>query len=151
MEKSPDPLTTEELTDVAPMLPPMELTEEVKRTSENEKLHLNALVGLAPFLDDEYLDEIASRVDEANVKDLVGLAPFLSDEAMTNISKKITSSNIKDLVALAPFMPEEALDDAVMRIEDSSLNGVTALAPFLSKKHWTVLLIRHWKKEMCRI
>ncbi len=134
LEKSPEPLTAEELTDVAPMLPPMELTEEVKRTSENEKLNIKALVGLAPFLDDEYLDEIASRVDEANVRDLVALAPFLSDETMTNISKKITSSNVKDLVALAPFMPDEALDDVVSRIEDDSFEGVTALAPFLSKE-----------------
>lgn len=45
LEKSPEPLTAEELTDVAPMLPPMELTEEVKRTSENEKLNIKALVG----------------------------------------------------------------------------------------------------------
>ena len=134
LEKSQEPLTAEELTDVAPMLPPMELTEEVKRTSENEKLNICALVGLAPFLDDEYLDEIASRVDEANVRDLVALAPFLSDETMTNISKKITSSNVKDLVALAPFMPKEALDDVVSRIEDDSFEGVTALAPFLSKE-----------------
>ncbi len=133
LEKSPEPLTAEELTDVAPMLPPMELTEEVKRTSENEKMSLRALVGLAPFLDDEYLDEIASRIDEANIKDLVPLAPYLSDETMTNISKKITSSNIKDLVALAPFMSEEALDDVVSRIEDDNFEGVTALAPFLSK------------------
>ena len=134
LEKSPEPLTAEELTDVAPMLPPMELTEEVKRTSENEKMNLRALVGLAPFLDDEYLDEIVSRVDDANAKDLVPLAPFLSDETLTNISKKITSSNVKDLVALAPFMPDEALDDVVSRIEDDSFEGVTALAPFLSKE-----------------
>ena len=134
LEKSSEPLTAEELTDVAPMLPPMELTEEVKKTSEKEKLNIKALVGLAPYLDEEYLDEIASRVDEADIKDLVPLAPYLSDETMTNISKKITSSNIKDLLALAPFMSEEALDDVVSRIEGDNFEGVTALAPFLSKE-----------------
>ena len=135
LEKSPEPLTAEELSDVAPMLPPMELAEEVKRTSEKDQLNLKALVGLAPFLDDEYLDEIVSKFDEANVKDLVPLAPFLSDETLTNISKKITSSNIKDLVALAPFMSEDALDEVVSRIEDdNSFEGVAALAPFLSEE-----------------
>lgn len=134
LEKSPEPLTAEELTDVAPMLPPMELTKEVKKTSEKEKLNIKALVGLAPYLDEEYLDEIASRVDEADIKDLVPLAPYLSDETMTNISKRITSSNIKDLVALAPFMSEEALDDVVSRIDGDNFEGVTALAPFLSKE-----------------
>ena len=134
LEKSSEPLTSEELTDVAPMLPPMELTEEVRKTSENDQLNIKALVGLAPFLDNEYLDEIASRVDEANLKDLVALAPFLSEEALTNISKKITSSNVRDLVALAPFMSEEALDDVASRIEGDSFDGIKALAPFLSKK-----------------
>lgn len=134
LEKSPEPLTAEELTDVAPMLPPMELTEEVKKTSEKEKLNIKALVGLAPYLDEEYLDEIASRVDEADIKDLVPLAPYLSDETMANISKKITSSNIKDLVALAPYMPDEALNDVVTRMEYDNFDGVTALAPFLSKE-----------------
>lgn len=134
LEKSPEPLTVDELTDVAPMLPPMELTEEVRKTSEKEQFSLKAIVGLAPYLDDEYLDEVASRVDDANIKDLVSLAPFLSDETMTNISKKIAPSNIKDLVALAPFMPEEALDEVVLRVEDDSFDGVTALAPFLSEE-----------------
>lgn len=134
LEKSPEPLTAEELSDVAPMLPPMDLTQEVKRTSQKEKLNFKAIVWLAPYLDDEYLDEIVSKVDEANVKDLVPLAPFLSDETLINISKKITSLNLKDLVALAPFMPGEALDEIVSGIEYDSFEGVTALAPFLSEK-----------------
>lgn len=146
LERSPEPLTAEELTDVAPMLPPMELTEEVKKTSEKEKLNIKALVGLAPYLDEDYLDEIASRVDEADIKDLVPLAPYLSDDTMANISKKITSSNIKDLVALAPFMSEEALDDVVSRIEGDNFEGVTALAPFLSKESFNSIVDKALEK-----
>lgn len=132
LDENAEPLSSKELTEVAAILPPQELKKEIKKTTENEALNIKAIVELAPFLDDEILDDIVSKVDTANVRDLVELAPFLSDETIAKVSKKVGSANIKDLVALAPFMPDEALDDVVSRIDGSNLEGVTALAPFLS-------------------
>ena len=141
LERSPEPLTAEELTDVAPMLPPMELTEEVKKTSEKEKLNIKALVGLAPYLDEDYLDEIASRVDEADIKDLVPLAPYLSDDTMANISKKITSSNImlqgNDLVFIdfglgrySDLIEDKAVDLLVLKKSLQSIDYEKAVSYF---------------------
>lgn len=132
LDNKDESLTAEELKEVAPMLPPDEVKEKVKKISDEGTLNLHALVEFAPFLDDDYLDEIADRVGTAQIKDLVALAPFLSDETITKISRKVESANLKDLVALAPFMPDEALDDVVSRIEAEDLGSVTALAPFLS-------------------
>ncbi|MBE5856951.1 MAG: helix-turn-helix domain-containing protein [Lachnospiraceae bacterium] len=132
LDGSSEPLSSKELTEVAAILPPQELKKEMEKTSEKEVLNIKAIVELAPFLDDEILDDIVSKVDTANVRDLVELAPFLSDETIAKVSRKVGSANIKDLVALAPFMPDEALDDVASRIDGSNLEGVTALAPFLS-------------------
>lgn len=132
LDDSPEALSSKELTDVAAILPPEELKKEMKKTSEQEPLNIKAIVGLAPFLDDEILDEIVSKVDTANVRDLIPLAPFLSDNTITEISKKIGPSKISDFVALAPFMTDEALDDIVSRIDGDDLDGINALAPFLS-------------------
>lgn len=132
LDENAEPLSSKELTEVAAILQPQELKKEIKKTSEKEALNIKAIVELAPFLDDEILDDIVSKVDTANVRDLVELAPFLSDETIAKVSRKVGSANIKDLVALAPFMPDEALDDVVSRIDGSNLEGVTALAPFLS-------------------
>lgn len=134
IENSEESLTAEELTEVAPMLQPMELKKKVKKISEEGTLNLHALVGFAPFLDDEYLDEIAAGIDTAQIKDLVALAPFLSSDTLIGISKKIDSSNINDLVSLAPFMPKEALDDVISRMDADDFDNITSLAPFLSKE-----------------
>ena len=134
LDNDSEPLSSKELTDVAPILPPKEISKEIKKTSENEKLNINEIVRLAPFLDDEILDEIIGKVDTANIRELVPLAPFLSDKVLIDISYKIDGSNIKDLVALAPFMPEEALDNVVSSLNADNLDGVHALAPFLSNE-----------------
>ena len=132
LDNKDESLTAEELKEVAPMLPPDEVKEKVKKISDEGTLNLHSLVAFAPFLDDDYLDEIADRVGTAQIKDLVALAPFLSDETITKISRKVESANIKDLVALAPFMSDEALDEVITRMDAKDFEGVTALAPFLS-------------------
>lgn len=132
LDDSPEPIPSKDLTEVAALLPPQNLKSEIKKTAEKEVLDINAIVGLAPFLDDEILDDVVSRVDSVNAKELVSLAPFLSDNTLINISRKMTPSMINDLVALAPFMPDEALDEYVSRLDVSDLTGIAALAPFLS-------------------
>ena len=134
LEENPEPLSANELTEVAAILPPKEFKKELERTNENETLNIKAIVGLAPFLDDETLDDFVSKVDVANIKDIVPLAPFLSDETLTELAKRISSANMDDLVALAPFMPDEALNDIVEGMDTDDFKGITAIAPFLSEE-----------------
>ncbi|SCZ76257.1 helix-turn-helix domain-containing protein [Pseudobutyrivibrio xylanivorans] len=132
LDENPEPLSSKELTDVAALLPPADFKKEMKKTSEKEILDIKAIVGLAPYLDDEILDDIVSNVDAANVKEIVPLAPYLSDKTLIEISKIIESSMINDLVPLAPFMPDEALDNIVSKIDANNLDKINVLAPFLS-------------------
>jgi transcriptional regulator with XRE-family HTH domain len=125
-------LDSDELMDVAPILPPAELNKALKKTSANESLGVKTIVGLAPFLDDELLDDIVNKMDVTNAKDILPLAPYLSNKSLIAITNKIDTTNIHDLIPLAPFLPNEALDEIVSKIDSSDLSGIQALAPFLS-------------------
>lgn len=110
LDNKDESLTAEELKEVAPMLPPNEVKEKVEKISEEGTLNLHALVEFAPFLDDDYLDEIADRVGTAQIKDLVSLAPFLSDEALDKIvDKAIASGDVSKLTGAACFLGRDSL------------------------------------------
>lgn len=135
LDGSSEPLSSKELTEVAAILPPQELKKEMEKTSENEVLNIKVIVELAPFLDDEILDDIVSKVDTANVRDLVPLAPFLSDEALDDVVSRIDGSNLEGVTALAPFLSDEALDKVVDKaIEAGSASKLSSLACFLGNK-----------------
>ena len=105
MEKSTEPLTTEELTDVAPMLPPKDLTEEVRKTSEKEQLNLKAIVGLAPFLDD-----VVSKLEDDNFEGVTALAPFLSEKSLNSIvDKALEKGDVSELTGIACFLGRKTL------------------------------------------
>ena len=60
-------LTVEELAEVAPMLPPQEVKEKTEKAKKKKKLKLDRIADMAPFLDQEYLDEL---VGDADLEDL---------------------------------------------------------------------------------
>ncbi len=132
IEENPEPLNSEELVDVAPILRPNELNREVKKTYDNEALNIGAIVGLAPYLDNEMLDDIVNKIIEINTKELVPLAPYLSNETLINLTNRLGASNVHDLVPLAPYLPDEALNNIVASINVDDLGGIKALVPFLS-------------------
>jgi transcriptional regulator with XRE-family HTH domain len=132
IEKSEEPLSSEELATVAPILPPKNLEEEINKTYNEKKLNINALLELAPFLDDEYLDELIKKEEVSDINDIVKLAPFLSDETLDDYVEKIGVTEINSLVKLAPFLSDETLDDCASKISLDSIGDIAKLAPFLS-------------------
>jgi len=138
-------ITIDELQDIVSMVPPQDTKRIIEENvKEKEKLNLNAIIGMAPFLDDDYLDELIDRIDVTEqIGDLVGLAPFLSDEAldkaaMLYIKNGKTQDGIRGLVGLAPFMAEETLDKIVMGCLENNhgeddVNGIIELGPFLEE------------------
>ena len=129
----------EDLADVAPMLPPEQVESSFRRAEKDERrIDIQTLLALAPFLDDEYLDEIADRVVVEDVNALILLAPYLSEETLDRMAEKVSETSFDKLVGLAPFLSEETLDrmtDKLLAKENGSLKDVIALAPFLSSKN----------------
>ena len=115
------PLSVEELAEVAPILPPEDLKEKTEKTVQNEKIDLKALIPLAPFLDDEYMEELIKSAD-------------LSDKALDDLVTKMNiNDDFSDIAGLAPFLSDKALDDIADRlINEGKTSGLAELAPFLS-------------------
>lgn len=68
---------------------------------------------LAPFLSQESLDELVTRVTEGtlNVEHLPALAPFLSRPAMAKVLQHVADGKISPdvIVGLAPFLDKDTL------------------------------------------
>lgn len=128
------PLSVEELAEVAPILPPEDLKEKTEKTVQNEKIDLKALIPLAPFLDDEYMEELIKSADLSDMDGIFEIAPFLSDKALDDLVTKMNiNDDFSDIAGLAPFLSDKALDDIADRlINEGKTSGLAELAPFLS-------------------
>ncbi len=130
-----DPVTLEELGDVLPLLPPRQASACIEdAVSSQEKLDLNAIKGIAPFLDTEYLDTLLDRVEDASFSGICSLAPFLSSDTLDKlVDKADLNGDFSQIQSLAPFLSSGTLDRLV---DKADLNGdfsqIQALAPFLS-------------------
>ena len=86
------------------------------------------LCGLAPFLDTAYLDKLAMKIEAVDgIGALTGLAPFISKEMLQQLAQKATfSGNIGELCGIAPFLGTACLDELAMQIEQ--VEGIGALS-----------------------
>lgn len=128
-------LTVEELADIAPMLPPEQVREQVqKNAGGGKKYNVKALVEIAPFMDDDLLEELIEEIHVDSLKDLVPLAPFLDDDMLDELVRKTPKGDVEGITALAPFLDEDTLD-YVIRQCDMELDKklVENLAPFLDE------------------
>ena len=132
-----DPVSMEEIRDVAPLLPPDTVKKLVDDSAGmrggEEPLNLSAIIGLAPFLDREYLDGLAKRASVDSLRELTGLAPFVSSEVLDELVRNADpETDMKGIIALAPFLSKEYLDSLVRKIGTDNLRELTGLAPFVS-------------------
>lgn len=140
------------ITNVAPMVRPEQTKEMVQtvikksndekseeRTAEEgkkkkSKVSLKDLVSLAPFLDEEYLDELVEQIDVGtDLKAMVGLAPFLSEEALDIlVEKAIEQGKIKECVGLFPFLSDKTLHKlADYMLKNGGGSTLKKIMPFL--------------------
>lgn len=143
-ETSPEadtkPVAMEDIREIAPILPPDDvekLVDDNFRRQENKKISLSALTGLAPFLDDAYLDELIMNSDlESDLSGIVALAPFLSEKTLDKLVAGCRQENdFSSILSLAPFLSDETLNKlALEQLQGSSLKNLTSLAPYLSNQ-----------------
>ena len=113
-----------------------------------KKITLEDMVALAPFLEEEYLEQLIEEHDlPGNMDALIGLAPFLSEEALGRIAMK-ADIDMKELVGLAPFMDQKVLGAIVEKaMEEGKVKSCAGLYPFLSRETLKKLADRMMKEQ----
>ena len=115
-----------------------ETAGEDETAKESNAVSFESLLALAPFLEEDYLDELAGRlVPDVGIGRLAALAPFLSEDALGKLAQNAIQSggSLGELAAIAPFLDEDDLGK-VARVAVSrggTLGEVAAIAPFLNE------------------
>ena len=107
------PLTAEELSELAPLLPPV----EVKKQAQKQKLNVAALVGIAPYLDEDFLEGLVEDMEVESLLVLQSLAPYLEEDILDKLVRRAPKDDFNGISAMAPFLGEETLDLLVKRCE----------------------------------
>ena len=129
-------MTVAELKDAAPALPPVEVKARVKVEKKKRKLDLDSIIAVAPFLDEDTLDEVLADVEVDDAEDLAGLAPFLHTGTLERLLEQCEVDDMEDLEPLAQFLSKEVLEKHVERIimeDPDALEELNAIAPFLPR------------------
>lgn len=135
-------ITLEELANVAPIIPPKKVQKVVvhcNNTNTDSGIDMDTLLSLAPFLDDEYLNNMAEKLSLDGLSQLTGLAPFLEEETLSKIIFRHLenhSSSIDEVTSLAPFLDEDTLDKLVencLAAENCEASKLIGLCPFLDE------------------
>ena len=118
---------------------------------KGKKLDLSRIADMAPYLDEELLNQLLENADLSDLDGLDEIAPFLSKEALEKLVERATVNDLEMIVDVAPFLSKEALDKAVRQcVEAGSPDGIEELAPFLSKEtlDWIVFTAMERKMEL---
>lgn len=128
-----EPLTVDELAEVAPLLPPAQMESETKKASAGKKWDIQKLSNIIPFLDEDMLEEICDNIQVDSLKELAGIAPFLDEDTLDKMVMNSDANDWEGVIALAPYLGDNTLDTLAMRcLSNADINGLKELAPFLS-------------------
>lgn len=138
-------LDREEFLEVASVLPPEQVKEQVKR----QRVDLAMLCQVAPFVDEDFLEELTEDVDVDSLLVLSDLAPFLDEDVLGELALRGPKDDFNGIAALAFFLDEDILDNLIRRCErkPEDMAFVQELAPFLEEKtlDW---MVRNWADAM---
>ena len=149
-------ITLSEAGEAAPLLKPKQVKRIVQAIEEKTGQHksetagedatqgepdtisLESLLALAPFLEEDYLDELAGRLaKDVGLGRLAALAPFVSEEALAKLAQNAIQSggSLGELAAIAPFLDEDVLGRLAQTAltRGGTLGEVAAIAPFLDE------------------
>jgi transcriptional regulator with XRE-family HTH domain len=146
-------VTMEEAGEAAPVLKPKQVKrivraiERKKERRERERgsggkpegFSLKSIAAIAPFLDEEYLGELALRLEpETGIAELASIAPFLSEKTLDQLAERtmVRTASVGDLAAIAPFLSRDTIDRIALKALDQKAGAgeIASIAPFLSEK-----------------
>ena len=125
----------EEIVEIASMVEPETIKEAVEETAKKRRINWDTIIQMAPFLDQQTLDELLENVEPGDYGKIVGLAPFLSRRTLDRLVLQCEDeADMGLIVALAPFLSRETLDKLALQCqEEADMGMITALAPFLGR------------------
>lgn len=130
-----DPLTVDELAEVAPLLPPAQMESEAKKTSAGKPWDIDKLSKIIPFLDEDMLEEVCDKIQVVSLKELAGIAPFLDEDILGEMVMHSGANDWEGVLALAPYLGEKTLDTLATRcLSNADSHRLAELAPFLNEK-----------------
>lgn len=145
LQKEDAVLTAEELAEIAPLLPPAEVKTQVKK----QKRNVAALVGIAPYLEEDFLKELVENIEVESLLALQSLAPYLEEDTLDKLARRAPKDDFNGISALAPFLSEETLDFLVKRSEQKPEDEafLETLLPFLEDDtlEW---LVEKWGEDL---
>lgn len=128
------PLTMEELSEIAPMLPPLQMKEQVKKSS-GKKFNIKALAEIAMFMEDDLLEELLEGIEVESLRELEPLAPFLDESVLDNLVRRTPADDYEGIAVLAPFLDEDTIDFLIKRCgETPDKKLLERLLPFLNEE-----------------
>jgi len=129
-----EPLTVEELAEVASVIPPKQMQEQL-RWFQDVPITIEALTAIAPFLDDEMIMAALDQIQVNSLSLLTGIAPFVSEETLDALVRKAPIDDAAGIHSLAAFLSEETLDYVAQRYEGNDPDGLLdEIAVFLSEE-----------------
>ena len=140
-----EPVTVQEVAEVASLLPPETIRKNAERAKAGEEVDFASLKALAPFLDEGYLDAMAEQLGKTDMKKVIALAPFLSSGELDRLAQRARDTDYGSLVALAPFLEERTLNDLAEGLaeqEAPEVKQLVGLAPFLGESTLEKLMDR---------
>ena len=109
-------------------------TEQKPPKKSKKKIDLSAVAELAPFLEEEYLNNLVMNADLDDLDGLDELAPFLSKETLHSIAQRADVSDMDMLVDIAPFLEKETVEILIHRcLEEDEGDLIEELAPFVEQ------------------
>lgn len=134
--KEEEPLTIEELSEVAPILPPAQIREQAEKAAgdEKQKINIKALEDIAMYLDDDFWEELLETVEVDSLADLEPIAMYLEEDVLDALVRKAPMSDSRGFVALAMYLSEDTLDWAARRYADNmDVHALEELAMYLEE------------------
>ena len=129
-------VTVEELAEIAPMLPPDTIKAQAEKTAgePGRKYNIAALTEIAPYLDDEFLEELVESVEVESLEELEPLATYLDEDVLDRLVRKAPRSDVRGIAALAAYLDEDTLNWLVLE-RDTELDRqlLKELGPYLEE------------------
>lgn len=138
-------LTVEELAEIVPMLPP----EDVKKETKKQKRNVASLIAVAPYLDEDLLEELVEDIEVESLLVLQSLAPYLDEDTLDKLVRRAPKDDFNGIAAMAPFLSEETLDYLVrqceVKPEDEAF--LETLLPFLEDET-LAWIVEKWGEDL---
>lgn len=142
-------LKLNDLADIAPILSDNQFKQAYEHADTDcEQLDFNMLMGLAPFLDEDVLNDLVKNRSAYGftAEQLCAIAPFCGESVLEDIADNLSDDNADcdALSAIAPFLSEKALGRLARKYvhEGCSFKELAGIACHMDEKDLAAIVER---------